>query len=547
MPKTFTSKNKNKNKWLKPLRTNGKQSYVIRHSQQKHIRRPLGALKKHEKELLVNEAINVLQKQQQQEQTQQQEQELALKQFRRFIPLSDRVRNGIVYIHPQEQTTLSGPVFVLNICHGIIPLKIRNNENPRVQVIEYSSPVHQRRIVKAPMGTCPTSNRILHNDIITRILSIQPTDEDAYHNAISLLIREPDLLENQDICKKNLHFEVEFTGERPIYGEGANCYKDIETQPGNETVNKMFNTLTNDSDDGLYILHHSTFRLQCAPPPHITPLMPLTPACTCIIMAEGFYVFEKHRVEENEQLEIRIPANTFMNLTYEYDFAIETTLGVKIWPGKYPSNKHVVSAVEIILFVEFNKEVHLPEKSTFINYGDNILYKNVYRNNNLITPKNIILENDVYKIYPYPIGLFNSGMITYEPTTDLLSCPYFIHYVNNIHDANRTETDVNEIIRPAKSLLYNYYHRLVTATCSSIIAHYFSNCSTYYSYDFACQAYEAIDNNGEFENDELFYASPGNLMVLQGYARGMRKTKKRDKMNKTRQIKNKLKLKSKHK
>lgn len=439
------------------------------------------------------------------------EQEIAKRNFRRFIPLSDSVRNGIVYIHPTQadETPLSDPVFIINLCHGIIPLKLDDLEDPPVQIIEYTSPVKQRRIVKAPMGTCPTSSQYYHRDLFNQLFSIRRPNEEEFHHAVSELIKNPSLLENDDICTINEEFEPTFTGEMAIYDERENCYRDITTEKGGLTVNKFVNTLTYDDDDGLYVLNKTTFRLQCHPPPNFVPYTSIPLKSRCMIMSEGVYIFKN---KNPGKIEITIPVGTFISLIHPYEF-------VDVGNSQ---NSAIITSESIRIFVNFNEPFHLPENSQFIYHGGRISYNTFYGGecNNHISLDNIILINGIYQIYPYPIGLFKNGMITYEPKTDLLSCPYFIHYVNLVHQANDTETIINEIVKPAKSLEYHYYHRSVTATCSSIIAHYFSNCSTYYSYDFTCQAYQAIDDHGDITNAVDFEADDDNILELNAYAKG---------------------------
>jgi len=469
---------------------------------------------------------------------------IMLSQFKRnFLNLNDYIRSLVTIAPPIQSVEKSDAICVLaNLCHGTIPL---NETQQNVEIIEFVSPIEHTRVVKAPMATCPISDPHAHYSLIKKMLTCSS------HSEIKTAIMSNELAENRDIRPTNKEnfiadFTPDFTGEKSIAKCSNNCYKEIVTLNGNASVNKIFSVERFDADDGIYILSNFTFKL----PSPIRETMRLVvdsghKYTVWKIMAEGYYKF-------SVPVTITIPIGTTINISESYIFDIWYTNDILhtsefIIAGNQRKNAYITTSKDIKINHSNTMHIHLPENTTFTvakKYIDGFqIYTKVLMNEEQIVKFFSRDGGNTILIYPYPIGVNeNNGLIAYEKETNLLSCPFFIDYVKQIIETS-VITNVHEIIRRSRALMYPYLHESVIATCASIIASYLQNCWRCITYDFSCQAYQLIQKNGVFVSIENFAISAKNLALLSRYARGITKRKRKGiKTNKKSQ--NKLKRKT---
>ena len=474
---------------------------------------------------------------------------IMLSQFKRnFLNLNDYIRS-LVTIAPTIQSVEKSDAicFLANLCHGTIPL---NETQQNVEIIEFVSPIEHTRVVKAPMATCPISDPHAHYSLIKKMLTCSS------HSEIKTAIMSNELAENRDINPTNKEnfiadFTSDFTGEKSIAKCSNNCYKEIVTLNGNASVNKIFSVERFDADDGIYILSNFTFKLPLLIRETMRLVVDSGHKDTTVwkIMAEGHYIF-------SVPVTITIPIGTTINISEPYTFEILHTSGIIIL-GDQRKNAYITTSKDIKINHSNPKHIHLPENTTFtvakkyIDDGRFQIYTRVHVSSMMNEEEQQIVKffsrdgGNTILIYPYPIGVVvneNNGLIAYEKETNLLSCPFFIDYVKQIIETS-VITNVHEIIRRSRALMYPYLHESVIATCASIIASYLQNCWRCITYDFSCQAYQLIQKNGVFVSIENFAISAKNLALLSRYARGITKRKRKGiKTNKKSQNKLKRKI-----
>ena len=470
---------------------------------------------------------------------------------RNFLNLNDYIRK-LVIIEPPiiAAEAKSGICFWANLCHGTIPL---NEKNQNVEIVEFVLPNNHTRVVKAPMATCPISQSHSHYNLIKEMLNYNT------HGAIKTAIKNKELAENADIQNtKKENFIADFTGETSIADCPNNCYKEIVTQRGETSVNKIFSVNETDDDDGIYTLLQFTFKLPSSNRMRMSPIASNAALQNTVwkIMAEGHYRFSK-------PVTITIPIGTYINISEPYEFGIyymNSVLESTLFMAGRRANGYLITSQEIAFKHNKPYAIHLPENTTFTVEKKNVNLINIFAlsKRELVSRTFIMKELQIVNyfsddggntilIYPYPIGILgNDDIITYIPQTNLLSCPFFIDYVKQIIETS-VINNANQIIKYAKSLMYPYYHTSVIATCASIIASYFQHCEQCFSYDFSCQAYELIEKDGAFVSIEDFVIDAANLALLSRYAKGItkrkRKGKKANKKTQNKKTQNKLKRK----
>lgn len=401
----------------------------------------------------------------------------------------------------REDRVPQDPVFLLNLNHGIVPLKYVKGLKHPIQMIEYNSNVLlHTKILKASMGACPMSNVNSHKDLVQRLsigmnISISgvgiPKSADFNANVLSI-ISNPVIPENSDI--RVFHPAWHYRKDRNlttryIAKHATETYQTIVIRQTESTVNKFFFMEKTEKDGGIYVL---------------LPARVLLPFTTIITQ------FTHQHVIDN-------PMTLCFAGYYTFTSTCEMTV---IHPDG--TREHCATGSSIILYMG--------------SYIDDVTPDNVGCILSHFSHMNIFLKNGYYTLYPYETGtkVVEHGVeyVGYIAWTDVLSCPYFIDYfqqmIQNPTTTRGLELFEDDFISTCTSLRHPYLHETVMAISSIILTNYFRNSSHLYTYDFTCQAFELVDYGGSRDALEtILFRHKGNQEALYKYAKGITKRKKR--------------------
>ena len=396
-------------------------------------------------------------------------------------------------------------IFLLNLNHGVIPLKYDNTkkEGYPVNIIEYVSNVKQVKVLKAPIGSCPQSNEYLHHDLIAKLQAINDANltSEEFHQTILNQISDRTLAENEDIIdtnKTDFLMKKERTEiERFIPDHADRTYQSIAIGLGEPTVNKYFLMDKTEPDGDIYLLKEA----------HIT-----LPFQSTIIM---------YGLNEFKNLD-KFPLPAY--LYSAGDIIFTTTTPITISGITYSTGTEITLKMGMFIELDQHLQTHIKDmgiQSIFVDKHGN------------------------YKLYPYKTGIkLKDGRVRYERYTGILSCPYFIEYVEKMISSNKKIVGAlhefsHDIISTCTSLLYPFEHETVIAMNSLLLTNYFRNVGCIYSYDFTCQLLSLLEvpqdsRYGLDDLAEILVANNGNQKDLYAYAKGITKSKSKKKQKHTR-------------
>jgi hypothetical protein len=407
-------------------------------------------------------------------------------------------------------------IFLLNLNHGVVPLKFSASKN-KLEIIEYTSLVRQVKIPKAPVGGCPRSNRRVHMELVESLKNIYQLSDSTTHSEILAIIKNESISENNDVT--NVDALIPQLMDRLKRGEVEimlqnnrdKLYREVIIERGTPSINKYFFMDKNELDGDIYFL--KTARI----------LLPIPTT-----------IREVHLNELDQGFRFYIAADL------EFITSIQINI---INPNGSMNSYSPHQRIKVLM----NSRIELDQ--LMIQHITDMGIKSIFVHEHV---------SNSYNLYPYETGHIITGtgnIIEYNPFTGLFSCPYFINYIRqSIQNTPSVASHVRDYFRDddnfisiCTSLLYPHNHLTVFGLNLEMLSNYFVNAGCLYSYDFTCQDLQLVEvepNKHKITLDtnisDILFNRPGNQQYLYNNAHGITKKTKKQR-NKKRQEKKKKK------